>query len=122
MGVSILVPIGLIIKEYTSHESTMSTVEFVIIIFSMLLFALPIFFMKLKTRIDEYGIHYQFIPFHRSTKTIAWNEINNIYVRDYDPIGEYGGWGLKAGWGKKRGKAINVAGSIGIQLELNLQL
>lgn len=84
----------------------------------MLLFTLPIFFMKLKTRIDEYGIHYQFIPFHRSTKTISWNEINNIYVRDYDPIGEYGGWGLKAGWGKKRGKAINVAGSIGIQLEL----
>ena len=73
MGVSILVPIGLIIKEYTSHETTMSTVEFVLIFLSILLFTLPIFFMKLKTRIDEYGIHYQFFPFHRSTKTISWN-------------------------------------------------
>lgn len=42
------------------------------------------------------------------------------YVRKYDPIGDYGGWGLKGGalWNSKKGKAINVSGDIGIQLEL----
>ncbi|PWG05518.1 hypothetical protein DIS07_08650 [Polaribacter aquimarinus] len=65
-------------------------------------------------------MHYQFFPFHFSFKTISWKEIKNAHVRNYDPIGEYGGWGLKGGFpfNKKKGKAINVKGDIGIQLEL----
>jgi len=77
-----------------------------------------IFFFKLTTRIDEKGIHYQFFPFHFKFKLISWNEISKVFVRTYDPIGEYGGWGLKGGWSKSKGKAINVSGDIGIQLEL----
>ena len=36
------------------------------------------------------------------------------YVHTYDPIGEYGGWGIKYG---KMGKAYNVSGNRGVQLE-----
>ena len=80
--------------------------------------ALLIFIFKLTTRIDENGIHYQFFPFQFKLKLISWNEITRAYVRIYDPVGEYGGWGLKGGWSKSKGKAINVSGDIGIQLEL----
>lgn len=118
IGVSFLVPIGLIIKEYTEENTTMTTTEFVSIFFFMLLSVAPIFFFKLKTRIDEKGIHYRFFPFHRSLKTILWSEIKLIYVRKYDAISEYGGWGLKGFLKKRKGKAINVSGNIGIQLEL----
>ncbi|PQJ76096.1 hypothetical protein BTO13_02445 [Polaribacter gangjinensis] len=65
-------------------------------------------------------MHYQFFPFHFSDRKISWNEISKAYVRTYDPIGEFGGWGLKGGniFNKSKGKAINVSGDIGIQLEL----
>ena len=51
---------------------------------------------------------------------MQWSEIDKAYVRQYDALGEYGGWGLKGGklWKKEKGKAINVSGDIGIQLEL----
>jgi hypothetical protein len=53
-------------------------------------------------------------------KTILWHEISEAYVRKYDAISEYGGWGLKVGafWRKSKGIAINVSGDTGIQLEL----
>ncbi|RCS28324.1 hypothetical protein DUT90_01480 [Polaribacter sp. WD7] len=65
-------------------------------------------------------MHYQFFPFHFSLKTILWQDITKAYVRTYDPIGEFGGWGLKGGalWNSGKGKAINVKGDIGIQLLL----
>ncbi|MUU77731.1 hypothetical protein GN138_04685 [Winogradskyella sp. HL2-2] len=65
-------------------------------------------------------MHYKFFPFHWSFKVIKWKDIQNVYVRSYDALGEYGGWGLKGGafWNKSKGKAINVSGDIGIQLIL----
>ena len=98
----------------------MTTNEFVLTLLAILVSVLFIFFFKLTTRIDEKGIHYQFFPFHFSFKTILWSEIKSAKVRTYDPIGEFGGWGLKGGafWNSGKGKAINVSGDIGIQLEL----
>lgn len=119
MGVSIFVPTGIMVKELTKEDSSIDTVKFVIVLGSILICILPIFIIKLKTRIDEKGIHFQFFPFHLSEKTIAWAEIKSIRVRKYDPIGEYGGWGIKLSFRHGLGKAINVSGDIGIQLELN---
>ena len=118
MTMSILVPIILIIKEYTSENSTMRTVEFVSTLGTIIGVTLPIFFFKLITRIDEKGIHYRFFPFHRKFRTIQWSDIAAVYVRKYDAISEYGGWGFKGGFRKKKGRAINVKGDIRIQLEL----
>jgi hypothetical protein len=70
--------------------------------------------MNLYTRIDEEGIHYKLFPFILKEKTITWKEMKNIYVREYSPIGEYGGWGLR-GLGSNR--ALNIYGNIGIQIE-----
>lgn len=69
--------------------------------------------LKLKTRIDDVGIHYQMVPFHFKPRTIRWDEMENVYVRKYKPITEYGGWGIKHG---KNGLAINVKGDYGIQI------
>ena len=75
------------------------------------------FGMKLKTRIDEQGIHYGFWPFHLSLRIIPWRDITECYVRTYSPIGEYGGWGYRIGF-RKKGKALNVKGDRGIQIVL----
>lgn len=116
---SSIVPISVLISEYKKNENSSSVALFLMILVVIILPLIIIFLFKLTTKIDDQGIFYQFIPFHFSSKKISWNEISKAYVRTYDPIGEYGGWGFKGGffWSKK-GKAINVSGDIGIQLEL----
>ena len=116
--ISVLTPTGIILNEYTKENSTMSQTEFVLIIGILVICIAPIFFFKLITRIDEGGIHYRFFPIHRNTKTIKWSEIKSIRLRKYDAISEYGGWGVKGFFGQ-RGKAFNVKGNIGIQLEFD---
>ena len=120
MGVSLVVPLVLIINEYAKDNSGFTTSGFLITLGVLLLSIAHLFFFKLITRIDEKGIHYQFFPFHLKTRQITWQEITKVYVKTYDPIGDYGGWGLKGGflWNKSKGTAINVSGDIGIQLEL----
>ena len=69
--------------------------------------------LKLRTRIDDEGIHYRMIPFHRKDQTIPWAEIDSVHVRKYSPIVEYGGWGMRYG---RNGRALNVKGDQGIQV------
>lgn len=84
-----------------------------------ILFVFTLFnFFKLKTRIDEKGVYYQYLPFHFSYRFLPWNTISKCYVRNYDAIFEYGGWGLKFSFRKSRGKSFTVKGDVGLQLEL----
>ena len=87
-----------------------------IVIVSVLPILLLFYLFRLQTEIDESGIQYQFLPLHSSAKKIAWMDIENCYVRTYKPILEYGGWGFKTSLGN--GRAFNVKGNKGIQIEL----
>jgi hypothetical protein len=118
--VSMLVPIGIIIGIYLKNPDSFTSLELLLIIGIIIIASVIIFLFKLSTRIDEFGIHYKFFPFHLNYKHIAWNEMDKAYVRKYDALTEYGGWGLKGGklWNKSKGTSINVSGDIGIQLEL----
>ncbi|WP_243765964.1 hypothetical protein [Polaribacter cellanae] len=120
MAVSLIVPVIIVFQEYLKDYTKMTTTSFVLTLTGILASALFIFAFKLKTKIDEQGIQYQFFPFHFKFRKIEWKEITSAKVRIYDPIGEYVGWGLKGGslWNKKKGKCINVSGDIGIQLVL----
>ena len=114
--ISLIVPLAIILKEIDK----LSTSEIIISIGTIILASGLIFLFKLTTRIDEKGIHYKFFPFHLKFKTVVWNDIENAYVRTYDAISEYGGWGIRGGAFryKAKSKAINISGNIGIQLEL----
>ncbi len=118
LSVTILMTVGIILNEFLKENTTMSMTEFISVTVLVIFFTTLIFFFKLKTRIDEKGIHYQFFPFHLSLKLITWSEISKATVRTYDPISEYGGWGLKGRFRRKSGRAINIRGNVGIQLEL----
>lgn len=82
------------------------------------LLALFFVFMKLKTRVDEIGVHYQFFPFHFNYKTIPWELISTCYVRKYNAISEFGGWGMKFRIFGSTGKSFTTKGNIGLQLIL----
>jgi hypothetical protein len=71
---------------------------------------------RLETQIKKDGIYVRFFPFHLSFRQYTWDNISKSYVRQYNPISEYGGWGLRLGlFGK--GKAFNISGDQGLQLE-----
>jgi hypothetical protein len=42
-------------------------------------------------------------------------ELSKYEIRTYQPIREYGGWGIRYG---SSGKAYNISGNTGMQLEL----
>ena len=73
------------------------------------------FFSQLVTEVREDGIYIRFFPFHWTFRRIAFTEVKQCKVRTYRPIREYGGWGIRYGC---KGKAYNVSGDRGVQIEL----
>lgn len=83
---------------------------------TIVLLTIFIFSIRLETQIKPDGIYVRFFPFHFKYKHYPWSILIKSYVRQYSPIGEYGGWGLRRGaFGK--GKAFNISGNKGLQLE-----
>ena len=79
----------------------------------MLLTMVLISSVKLRTRIDDEGVHFRMNVFQWKERTIPWSEIDRIYVRQYSPLKEYGGWGIKKG---RNGWAYTLSGNYGIQV------
>ncbi len=69
--------------------------------------------MKLETKIDNIGIHIKFFPFHSKFISFPWESIEKIEVVTYNPLSEYGGWGLR---GFKNNRAYNVSGNKGLRI------
>jgi len=68
--------------------------------------------LKVVTEVRKDGIfiRYSFL----SHQKISFEEINHYKVQTYNPIRDYGGWGIRYG---KNGKAYNVNGNRGVQLK-----
>jgi len=84
---------------------------FVLNVALFLLFGLS----KLTTIIDKIGIEYKFSPFHSRSHLIYWNMIEKYAVIKYNPLRDYGGWGIKY---NKRGKAYTLSGDKGLIIYL----
>jgi len=70
--------------------------------------------LRLETQINKEGISLRFFWFHFSFRHYKWVEIKKAYVREYSPVVEYGGWGIR---GFYKNRAFNVSGNKGLQLE-----
>lgn len=91
----------------------LSDLGLIIITTFILLFNFSFYLFKLETQIKTDGIYVRFFPFHRAYRFYPWDKLTKCYVREYSPLMEYGGWGLR-GFGDNR--ALNVSGKIGLQL------
>ncbi|MBL7917403.1 MAG: hypothetical protein JNM96_03340, partial [Bacteroidia bacterium] len=89
----------------TNPVNNTGLITLAIIIFLLCAFILII---KLETKINQQGIYVRFYPFHLKFKFLSWDEIDNAYTREYSPITEYGGWGLRISL-SGNGKAYNVS-------------
>ena len=72
--------------------------------------------IRLESRITMEGINVKFFPFQLSFRKYSWNQVSKSFVRKYNPISEYGGWGIRLGFFGK-GNALNISGNKGLQLE-----
>ena len=70
--------------------------------------------MKLITEIKDDSIYIRFSPF--MARVIYFSEITKYKIREYKPIVEYGGWGIRI---NKSGKAYTVSGNIGMQIQMS---
>ncbi len=86
----------------------------VILILTGFCFIWLFYSMKLITEIKGDSIHIKFSPF--TTQIIPFSEIIKYEIRQYRPIIEYGGWGIRF---NKSGKAYTVSGNIGIQIQMS---
>lgn len=68
---------------------------------------------KMRTTVDATGINIALLMFIR--RRIAFAEIKTADAVQYDPLRDYGGWGLRMG---PKGKAYNMRGDRGVQLVL----
>nr|MBC7611589.1 hypothetical protein [Pseudopedobacter sp.] len=99
-------------------DQPMSNVEILIALGITLLLTLLFLTLRLDTIIKNDGVYVRFFPFHLTFKHYNWDRLKKSFVRQYSPISEYGGWGLRLGlFGK--GTAFNVSGDQGLQLEFS---
>jgi len=82
----------------------------VVIWFSV--FAL-LWFARLVTEVHPEGVYVRFRPFHFKPRLIPLADDDRVSAREYHPIREYGGWGIRRGW-KKR--AYSVSGRQGLEI------
>ena len=73
------------------------------------------FFSQLVTEVRNDGIYIRFSPFHRTFRKIAFTEMKQFEARTYRSFREYGGHGIRF---SSKGKAYNVSGDRGVQIEL----
>ncbi|MBI3509900.1 MAG: hypothetical protein HY064_04500 [Bacteroidetes bacterium] len=68
---------------------------------------------RLNTGMDSSGFTYTFYPFLFSKRKIDWENVQHVYTREYRPLMEFGGWGIR--WAGKQGWCYNTSGKNGIQ-------
>jgi hypothetical protein len=98
----------------------LSKKQIVFISFIPLVAALAIFIlfkiMKLTVSIDANKVEFRFKPFHLNNQVISKEDIATAEVIKYEPISDYGGWGIRYSF--KKGKAFIIRGHCGLLLKL----
>ena len=111
--VSFLVLIGLIINIVLQKGRANDVTYLLITIFPVLFIINLLLPFKLITQIRTDGIYVRFPPLQPSFKKFYWSDISEAYIRNYDALSEYFGWGIRF---SHNGMGYIVRGSTGIQI------
>lgn len=75
--------------------------------------------MRLYTKVDSEGIHFKYIPFIWQWRKYSWYDIASCEIKTFDPLSDFGGWGIKKSWkGKPANWSYTVKGDRGIYIAL----
>ncbi|SIR97219.1 hypothetical protein SAMN05421858_4866 [Haladaptatus litoreus] len=73
-----------------------------------------VYSIRLTTEVRNDGIYVKMWPLHQSFRRVSWSEIERYEAKTYDPIREFGGWGIRWTPGKI---AYNVSGNRGVWIQ-----
>jgi hypothetical protein len=71
---------------------------------------------RLITQVRTDGIYVRYAPLQPSFTRYAWTDIREVYLRRFNALPEYGGWGIRIG---PAGRGYIVAGEWGLQIILH---
>ncbi|MHC4475423.1 MAG: DUF6141 family protein [Planctomycetota bacterium] len=108
--VAILASVGVAGGNFTEPSFILSLLVGILVLVAVAVLFLT---LRLETEVRPDGLYVRFFPFHIRHKRFEAQDLSECYARQYRPILEYGGWGIKCG---KNGKAYNVSGNQGVQL------
>lgn len=117
IGIDVFILYGVIKQVINGQQfgnKPASNTELLIISGITLLITILFLIIRLDTQIKKDGVYIKFFPLHLKFRQFTWAQLSKCYVRKYSPLGEFGGWGLRFGFG---GKAYNISGNEGLQLE-----
>ena len=83
-------------------------------IFVPIAIAVLFLLLKLETEVRPDGLYIRFFPAHIHFKRFTAEDLSEYYAREYKPLREYGGWGIRCSL--RKGRAYNVSGNKGVQL------
>ncbi len=104
----------IILKKPFGNNPAPDPVMIMIWVIFGLFFPALFYSIKLVTEVRYDGLFVRFFPLQFHAHKISYGEIKNYEVRTYSALKEYGGYGIRLG---ARGKAYNVYGNKGIQIE-----
>ncbi len=88
------------------------------VIFAAVGIGMPIFFLLLRLEVKVGGgcLSYRMYPLHLQFRDVGCYEIAAVEEVSYQPLREYGGWGIRRG---KKGRAYTVSGNRGVCISLS---
>lgn len=69
--------------------------------------------LRLQTEVSTLGLFLRFFPFHRKVRKIDLSNVIRVAPVTYNPVLEYGGYGIRL---KRGAKAYNVQGNLGVRI------
>ncbi len=104
----------MLVLFFSSEEKKEIGIALIFVVSILSLVLTLILNIKLETRIDDNGIHFRYFPFIRKWRFIPKNSISSAEVISFNPLLDYGGWGMKA---NKTTKLFNVTGDQGLLID-----
>ncbi|EAZ80250.1 YdbT family protein [Algoriphagus machipongonensis] len=105
----------MLVLFFTSEDRREIGIALFFVMVIMVLVFMLLLNISLKTRIDHSGIHYKYSPFIRNWRTIPKEKIKSLQVISFNPLFDYGGWGMKR---NKTTKLYNILGDEGLLIDI----
>ena len=112
----LIVLIAQVVTRILQKGVTTAFCYFLITLLSILFVINLVLPSNLTTQVRSDGIYVRFPPFQPSFSKFLWTDISEVYVRNYNALSEYFGWGIRF---SPNGTGYIVAGTTGIQIIFN---
>lgn len=103
------------LRTTDSEQSSFHLIANVLRIYLPIVIAALFWLLRLETEVRLDGLYVRYFPFHIRFRKFSPDDLSEFYSRQYKPIREYRGWGIRYSLTGK-GKAYNVSGNEGVQL------